>query len=176
MSRLNIIKILSHKRWKLSKETLTSLYRSLIGSIIEYSFFTISEISISTLNFLQAIQNQAIKLIYNLDYKTSSHTLNKISNIKPINERLNQLFERYINSTSNTNPLIKQLINEYNDSFNSIIKNNHSSTPLTYIFNLIVHNTIQNLIESIEATSNNDKTDKTLTQNKLLQHANTNSQ
>jgi hypothetical protein len=118
-----MIHILSHKRWKLSKETLTSLYRSLIGSIIEYSFFTISEISISTLNFLQAIQNQAIKLIYNLDYKTSSHTLNKISNIKPINERLNQLFERYINSTSNTNPLIKQLINEYNDSFNSIIKN-----------------------------------------------------
>ena len=113
------------------------------------------------LYFLQAIQNQAIKLIYNLDYKTSSHTLNRISNIKPINERLNQLFERYINSTSNTNPLIKQLINEYNDSFNSIIKNNHSSTPLTYIFNFIVHNTVQNLIESIEATSNNDKTTNT---------------
>ena len=76
-------------------------------------------------------------------------------------KRLSQLFERYINSTSNTNPLIKQLINEYNDSFTSIIKNNHSSTPLTYIFNFIVHNTIQNLVESIEATSNNDKTTNT---------------
>jgi len=84
MSRVNKIKILSHRRWKLSKETLTPLYRSLIGSIIEYSFLTVSEISISTLNFLQAIQNQAIRLIYNLDNKTSSHTLNKISNIKPI--------------------------------------------------------------------------------------------
>ena len=35
MNRLNIIKILSHKRWKLSKDTLTSLYCSLIGSVIE---------------------------------------------------------------------------------------------------------------------------------------------
>jgi len=67
MSRVNKIKILSHRRWKLSKETLTPLYRSLIGSIIEYSFLTVSEISISTLNFLQAIQNQAIRLIYNQD-------------------------------------------------------------------------------------------------------------
>ena len=51
MNRLNIIKILSHKRWKLNTDTLTSLYRSLIGSIIENSFFIISEISISTLNY-----------------------------------------------------------------------------------------------------------------------------
>ena len=142
MSRLNIIKILSHKRWKLSKETLKSLYCSLIGSVIEYSFFTISEISISTLNYLQAIQNQAIRLIYNLDSKTSTHTLNAISNLKPINERFNQLFEKYLNSASQSNPLIKQLIDEYKNSYNSIIKNESYSTPLTYIFRLIDRNTV----------------------------------
>ena len=102
MSRLNIIKILSHKKWKLSKNTLESLYRSLIGSVIEYSFFTISEISINTLNYLQAIQNQAIKLIHNLDTKTSSYTLNTSNNLKPINERLNQLFERYLIGASHS--------------------------------------------------------------------------
>jgi len=52
-----------------------------IGSVIEYSFVTSSEISINTLNYLQAIQNQAIRLIYNLDWKTSTHasTLNQQS-------------------------------------------------------------------------------------------------
>jgi hypothetical protein len=36
MKRLNIIKILSHKRWKLTKETLKSLYSSLIGFWLEF--------------------------------------------------------------------------------------------------------------------------------------------
>ena len=148
MSRLNIIKILSHKKWKLSKNTLESLYRSLIGSVIEYSFFTISEISINTLNYLQAIQNQAIKLIHNLDTKTSSYTLNTSNNLKPINERLNQLFERYLIGASHSNPLIIQLINEYKNSFNSIIKNESYSTLLTYIFRFKDRNTV-NTIEPI---------------------------
>ena len=153
MSRLNIIKILSHKRWKMSKDTLTSLYRSLIGSVIEYSFFTISEISISTLNYLQSIQNQAIRLIYNLDRQTSNHTLHAISKLKPISERLNQLFEKYINSASQTNPLIIQLINEYSSSFISIIKNDNNSKPLTYIHRFIIGNVVHNLIESIAAVT-----------------------
>ena len=154
MNRLNIIKILSHKRWKLSKDTLTlSLYCSLIGSVIEYSFFTISEISISTLNYLQSIQNQAIRLIHNLDQQTSSHALHTISNLKPINERYNQLFKKYINSATQTNPLIIQLTNEYNASLNSIIKNDYKSTPLTYIFRFIVCSVVHNIIESISAVS-----------------------
>jgi len=41
--RLNIIKILSHKRWKLTKETLKSLYRSLIG--FDLNFFDLAVFS-----------------------------------------------------------------------------------------------------------------------------------
>ena len=37
--RVNIIKILSHKKWKLSCNTLISMYKSLVRSIIEYSDF-----------------------------------------------------------------------------------------------------------------------------------------
>jgi hypothetical protein len=39
MSRLNIIKILSHRSWKLSKNTLVNIYRSLIGSLFDYIHF-----------------------------------------------------------------------------------------------------------------------------------------
>ena len=39
LSRLNIIKIFSHKSWHLSNKTLTCIYRALIGSIFDYSFF-----------------------------------------------------------------------------------------------------------------------------------------
>ena len=154
MNRLNIIKILSHKRWKLNTDTLASLYRSLIGSIIEYSFFTISEISISTLNYLQSIQNQAIRLIYNLDFHTSNHTLHTISNLKPINERFNQLFEKYVSNASLTNPLIIQLIDEYNSSLNSIIKKDYDSTPLSYIFRFIICNVVHSMVEAISSVSN----------------------
>ena len=38
-SRLNIIKIFSHTSWHLSRKTLTCIYRALIGSIFDYSFF-----------------------------------------------------------------------------------------------------------------------------------------
>ena len=154
MSRLNIIKILSHKRWKLSTDTLTCLYRSLICSVIEYSFFTISEISISTLHYLQTIQNQAIRLIHNLDHHTSSHALHTISNLKPISERFNQLFEKYISNASLTNPLITQLIDEYTGSYNSIIKNDYNSTPLTYLFRFIICNVVHGIVEAISAVSN----------------------
>jgi len=39
--RLNLIKIFSHKSWRLGNETLKSIYGALIGSIFTYSFFTV---------------------------------------------------------------------------------------------------------------------------------------
>ncbi|RNA27572.1 RNA-directed DNA polymerase from mobile element jockey-like [Brachionus plicatilis] len=36
--RLNIIKILSNKKWGLNQNTLENLYKSLVGSILDYSF------------------------------------------------------------------------------------------------------------------------------------------
>ena len=63
LKRLNIIKIISHKSWKLTERTKTNIYRALIGSIIDYSFFTESCLSDSVLNRLQTIQNRAIRII-----------------------------------------------------------------------------------------------------------------
>ena len=140
LSRLNIIKILSHKSWKLTTETLTNLYKSLVGSILDYSFFTITEISISNLNFLQSIQNQAIKLIHKLKPDTSTLTLREISKIPPINDRFNNLFERYIKKALAYNVFIVELINEYNETANLTAYNEFKSTPLSYVTSLLNKN------------------------------------
>ena len=138
MNRLNIIKILSHASWKLSKQTLINLYKSLIGSILDYSFFVISEISISNLISLQAIQNQAIRLIYRLDYDTSTHTLHEISNLPTVSDRYNELFKRYIEKALTHNPLITQLMDEYIEEIDTIIHNEFQTTPLTYVNELLL--------------------------------------
>ena len=143
IERLNIIKIVSHKSWKLSSKTLSNLYKTLLRSILDYSFFTISQISISTLNFLQAIQNQAIRLIYKLAPDTSTLILNDFaakSNLTSVSERYNDLFTRYAEKALEYNSLIIELMDEYISSINSIIRDDSYSTPLTYANSLIARN------------------------------------
>ena len=49
LKKLNIIKIFSHSSWHMNKTTLSNIYRSLIGSLFDYSFFTIACVSQSSL-------------------------------------------------------------------------------------------------------------------------------
>jgi len=55
IKRLNIIKIFSHKSWKLSHETLKCNYGALIGSLFTYSFFSVARIATSNLERLQTV-------------------------------------------------------------------------------------------------------------------------
>ena len=71
--RIDIIKILSHKSWKLSKKTLTSIYNALVGSIIDYSFFVFNVVSKTNFYKLQVIQNKCFKSIYHLPFDTPSY-------------------------------------------------------------------------------------------------------
>ena len=57
MQRINILKILAHSSWGLSKETLKQLYNSIIRSLLEYSSTIIPRFSTSNLNKLNCIQN-----------------------------------------------------------------------------------------------------------------------
>jgi hypothetical protein len=45
LKRLNIIKIFSHKSWGLSPKTLKCIYTALVGSICDYSFFTLASVT-----------------------------------------------------------------------------------------------------------------------------------
>ena len=90
--------------------------------------------------YLQSIQNQTIRLIFKMKLETNSEELHSMSKLKSVSERFNQLNLRYIEESSESNPLLVQLIKEYTESINSIIKTDYQSTPLTYIKNLQMKN------------------------------------
>jgi hypothetical protein len=75
LKRLNIIKILSHKSWKSSTSTLIHIYKTLIGSLFNYSAFCANQALQFWLKKLQVIQNSAIRAIYKLPYDTATEDL-----------------------------------------------------------------------------------------------------
>ena len=81
LSRLNIIKIFSHTSWHLSSKTLTCIYRALIGSMFDYSFFTVANVFESSLGLVQRMQNKAIRCIYRLDWDSPTKDLFQISGV-----------------------------------------------------------------------------------------------
>jgi hypothetical protein len=120
IKRLNILKIISHKSWKLSHHTLISIYYCLARSIVDYCFTFSSLIYKTNLTLLQRIQNQAIKCIFKPPLNTNLTTFGRAHNIDEISLRLNNLMYRYIvNCIINKNPLIEILLKEYSEGFKS---------------------------------------------------------
>ena len=81
LTRLNIIKIFSHRSWHISKKTLLNIYRTLIGSIFDYSFFNIASVANSNLNLIQTVQNRAILCVYKLLWDSPTIYLFRISRV-----------------------------------------------------------------------------------------------
>ena len=94
LSRLNIIKIFSHSSWHLNRKTLTSIYRALIGSIFDFSFFSTSCVSEASLNLVQTVQNRAIRCIFRLKWDSPTTELFPISGILFLGARFIQLGAR----------------------------------------------------------------------------------
>jgi hypothetical protein len=118
--RQNLLKILSHRKWKLSKKTLLIIYYALIRSLIDYIFFISDSISVASNTILQRVQNRAIKSIYHLPLYTNLDRFQNSISLSNINDRMNYLNKKYLlNSISNNNPLIMQLISEYKRGFQS---------------------------------------------------------
>ena len=122
LGRLNLIKVLSHREWKLSKETLLMLYKTLIRSIIDYSSFIVNVISDTNLKRLQVIQNKAVRCIFKASYDSSTSELCSMSKLNSIKDRLFDLNKKFIERNLNKAGLIKQLIDEFID-FNKLNKN-----------------------------------------------------
>jgi hypothetical protein len=119
-NRLNLIKILSHRKWKLSHSTLLTIYYSLIRSLFDYIFFIINSVPDSSIVKIQRIQNSAIKNIFHCPPYTNLSNLESSLGVSSIVNRLTQLNLNYLNSCIlNNNPLINKLINEYKNSFQS---------------------------------------------------------
>ena len=131
LKRLNIIKIFSYKSWHLNKHTLVNLYRSLIGSIFDYSAFTVSNCSDSSLKSIQSVQNRALRCIFKLPWDSPSDELFYITGVLPLRKRFFQLGCRYlIKAFCYLNKFIEVLVTEYTSSFSEITARNGLTTPL----------------------------------------------
>ena len=139
LKRLNIIKIFSHRSWHINRKTLTNIYRALIGSIFDYSFFSISCVSKTNLELVQRVQNRAIRSIYMLPWDSPTKELYPISGILFLKERFLQLGARYLlKSIKISNPFICPLVVEYFRSMSAITAREHKmSTPLCFFTTLL---------------------------------------
>ena len=139
VDRINILKILAQKSWKLNYNTLVNIYKTLIGSIIDYSFFIPVLVSKTNLSRLQVLQNISIKYSYNFPQDTPSDLLvNFLDDIKldSIEARLNKLFLKYLkNSVIFKNTLIIELIKDYVSAFVNSSRPCKKKTPLCNLWN-----------------------------------------
>ncbi|RMZ99324.1 RNA-directed DNA polymerase from mobile element jockey-like [Brachionus plicatilis] len=131
--RLNIIKILSNNKWGLNQNTLGNFYKSLVRSILDYSFPCLNSFSENNIKKLQAIQNTAVRSILKLKYDTPSNIVhheafNKLK-LLTVSNRLFELSERYVGTgLSHSIPLVERLVKEYKEGFES--RNIEYPTPL----------------------------------------------
>jgi hypothetical protein len=112
--RLNIIKILSNKSWKIDTDLLVQIYILLIRSLLEYSSIIYTCLSKENKNKLQIIQNNSLRIILKKNSHTRISELHKLANIDTIESRLRKLNSSYFRrGLINKNPIILELINEY---------------------------------------------------------------
>ena len=113
-NRLNIIKILSHKSWKLETNTLKAIYYSLIRSIIDYNSIIYPLLSNSNKNKINAIQYKSLKIAYKQPLKTKTTTLQELAKTSSIENRIKVLNTRYLsNCIKHNNEQIIDLIKKY---------------------------------------------------------------
>ena len=114
--RLNVLKILSHRSWKLSLANRKQLYCSLVRSVIEYSSFLLPILTQKLLNLVNTIQNNALRIILNKKRtdKISIVELHKLADIESIESRLQRLRVDFLyKALSSNNPLISEIVVDY---------------------------------------------------------------
>jgi exonuclease III len=127
--RLNIIKIFSHKSWKLSHETLKGIYEALIGSLFVYSFFAVARIADTNLERLQKIQNRALRCIYRTEWTCPTDLIHSMSDIPLVRDKLIKIGKKYLSKAKMDNSNVRLLLAEYLDSISSI-RRDDKDTPL----------------------------------------------
>jgi hypothetical protein len=138
LKRLNIVKIFSHRSWKLNNRTLISIYRSLIESIIDYAFFAVSCISNTTLSRIQTLQNRAVRIIFHLPFDSPTAQLYSHSKLLSIKSRMLQLNARYsLKSIIFNNALTLLTLNNYIINFNKFKKHLYES-PFGFIITILL--------------------------------------
>lgn len=126
---MNIIKVLSHLSWESDQNSLITIYKSLIISIINYGSTIYNSAKKSTLNSLNSIHNQGILL------STGAFRTSPIDSIlcnagePPLKIIRNMNIAKYIIQTKNLPNHIS--ISNFHDNFQTITSN----TPTTIFEN-----------------------------------------
>ena len=81
-----------------------------MGSLFDYSFFSLANVSKSTIQKLQVIQNSAFRRIHHLPPRTRVAEILEISQMLMVKDRMTSLGCRYIVKAMQTNPLNQQMI------------------------------------------------------------------
>jgi len=114
-NRLNIIKILSCKTWKLRPDTLMNIYKSLIRSIMEYSSILYPLISQRSFKKLEIIQNKAIRISYKCGWRENTSELLAMAKLDDLKQRFDELNSRYLEKCLLSNELIIELTQNFKD-------------------------------------------------------------
>ena len=140
-NRLNIIKIISHKSWRLSKKTLVATFYALTRSVLDYFCFGQHVVSNTNMLVLQRIQNRAISIIFKPPPSTNLQNLASVKGIMCIENRLKDLFENYIfKGMMYRNPVTDILIEEYVAGFRA--RPGLLRTPLCAVRGVVLNNEI----------------------------------
>jgi exonuclease III len=115
--RINILKVISHKSWKLDKITLLNTYKLLVRSIIDYSLYLYDIFSATNKKMLQTIQNKCLRIIFKeISENSSIQEIHEIAKIESISERAITIKENYLLSNVRTqNPIVFKMLKEYKE-------------------------------------------------------------
>ena len=139
-TRLNVIRIIAHKSWKLSTRALTNTYKALIGSVLDYSALIAPCLSEVHMKSLQAIQNKALRVIHKRPFDSHSDELCQLSGCPLVSSRLSQLAHIHVAAAQHFNPLISSLIRDYRSQISSIRRNKAPPTILCNILSIHTNN------------------------------------
>ena len=109
-TRLNVIRIIANKSWKLNTRALTNTYKALICSVLDYSALIAPCMSEHHMKSLQAIQNNALRIIHKKPYYSQSDELCQLSGCPLVASRLAKLAHSHVAAAQHSNPLISSLI------------------------------------------------------------------
>ena len=132
-----MIKILSHKSWNLTPETIRNVYYSLIRSIKDYAAIIFYLVCETKKKESRSIQYHALRSAYRKPLKFSHKELFTISKAESIDDRVKKLNENYLkNCYLFENELIKEVIKKYLNWYSD----NKEATFKTILCNYMKHN------------------------------------
>lgn len=113
IKKMNILKVLKYKKYELPIKTKVIIYYTLIRSVIEYGGPLWKYLSDYNKKRLQGIQYHALRHILKSPFMTSSTEMHNLLNVRTLDERFNDLNNRYIQSALSNNDLINNLLDEH---------------------------------------------------------------